>query len=368
MEDKKQKQLSLFNVVEKIENSTSTITELRIPIFSPVQKLSGNSVTAREFKKNGGIRIIETSWGKVEIRGRKLLTQVHRDLLDCIYTHATTIMPLATEEVTIVFSQTKILKEYSGEEKSKSWETQTKWLKEKIKEIRDITVNYVNTKGDSFDFNLISHLDYLEEHKAYSITLDNRYLKFYERELSINYKQELPKLLKIDSALIKAIIRWFFTHKKESTFKLMTVLEALGFPIDSPKTLQVSKREIKSRVGELQAFGIDYNPEEELFYYRGNAAVGFIPSLFNKNNELIDLPANVVKKSVNDIIGEEIQLNDMIDVLSNVTYESEGAFVCAAVVETRDNNNFRIKNTDNLTTENFEMEVILHLESLLYKE
>ena len=45
------KQLTLFNVVEKIENSTTTITELRIPIFSPVQKLSGNSVTAREFKK-----------------------------------------------------------------------------------------------------------------------------------------------------------------------------------------------------------------------------------------------------------------------------------------------------------------------------
>lgn len=368
MEDKNKKQLALFNVVEKIESSTSTITELRIPIFSPVQKLSGNSVTAREFKKNGGIRTIETSWGKVEIRGRKLLTQVHRDLLDCIYTHATTILPLASEEVTIVFSQTKILKEYSGDQKSKSWETQTKWLKEKIKEIRDITVNYVNTKGDSFDFNLISHLDYLEEHKAYSITLDNRYLKFYERELSINYKRELPKLLKIDSALIKAIIRWFFTHKKESTFKLMTVLEALGFPVDSPKTLQVSKREIKSRVGELQSFGIDYNPKEEIFHYRGNAAVGFIPSLFNQNNELIEIQETIVKKDINDIIGETIQINDIIDTLTGITYEKEGAFVCAVVIDTGNNNGFRIKNTESLTKDDFEMEVILHLESLLVKE
>ena len=368
MEDKKQKQLGLFNVVEKIESSTSTITELRIPIFSPVQKLSGNSVTAREFKKNGGIRTIETSWGKVEIRGRKLLTQVHRDLLDCIYTHATTIMPLPTKEVTIVFSQTKILKEYSAEEKSKSWETQTKWLKEKIKEIRDVTVNYVNTKGDSFDFNLISHLDYLEDYKAYSITLDNRYLKFYERELSINYKRELTKLLKIDSALIKAIIRWFFTHKKESTFKLMTVLEALGFPIDSPKTLQVSKREIKNRIGDLQSFGIDYNPDEELFYYRGNVAVGFIPSLFNQNNKLIETPSKAIKKNIKDVIGEEIQVNDDIDILNNVIYESEGAFVSSATIETKNNHNFRLKNSENLLKEDFEIEVILHLESLLVKE
>jgi len=365
--EKKNKQPVLFNVVEKIENSTTTITELRIPIFSPVQKLSGNSVTAREFKKNGGIRTIETSWGKVEIRGRKLLTQVHRDLLDCIYTHATKIMPLVNDEVVIVFSQTKILKEYSGEEKSKSWETQTKWLKEKIKEIRDITVNYVNTKGDSFDFNLISHLDYLEEHKAYSITLDSRYLKFYEKELSINYKKELPKLLKVDSALTKAIIRWFFTHKKESKFKLITVFEALGFPVDSPKSLQVAKREIKSRVGELQSFGIDYNPKEEIFYYRGNEAIGFIPSLLNRKDKTIE--ANIIeqKKALEDLIGEHILKNKKECIISNITYEQEGAHIYSAFIETDSQGNINIKNSQDLNQEEFELEVILHLESLLYK-
>lgn len=366
--ENKNKQLTLFNVVEKIENSTTTITELRIPIFSPVQKLSGNSVTAREFKKNGGIRTIETSWGKVEIRGRKLLTQVHRDLLDCIYTHATKILPLPTEEVVIVFSQTKILKEYSGEDKSKSWETQTKWLKEKIKEIRDITVNYVNTKGDSFDFNLISHLDYMEEHKAYSITLDNRYLKFYERELSINYKKELQKLLKVDSALIKAIIRWFFTHKKESRFKLMTVFEALGFPIDSPKSLQVAKREVKSRVGELQTFGIDYDPKEEMFYYLGNTSIGFIPSLFNRDNSIIEKAVVPPKKTVNDLLGEAIELDENKVIVKKISYETEGALICAAYVETENNKNFRIKNKAQLSEEEFELEVILYLESLFFKE
>ncbi len=366
--EKKNKQLALFNVVEKIESSTATITELRIPIFSPVQKLSGNSVTAREFKKNGGIRIIQTSWGKVEIRGRKLLTQVHRDLLDCIYTHASKVLPLPTEEVVLVFSQTKILKEYSRDSKSAHWENQTKWLKEKIKEIRDITVNYVDTKGNSFDFNLISHLDYLEEYKAYSITLDNRYLKFYERELSINYKKELNKLLQVDSALIKAIIRWFFTHKKESRFKLMTVLEALGFPIDSPKSLQVCKREIKSRVGELQSFNIDYDPKDEMFYYMGNTSVGFIPSLFNQNSELISSAPILNKKGLKDLIGETIEIDNIKTAIKSISYESEGALICAAYVETKENKNFRIKNKEDLSEEDFELEVILYLESLFYKE
>ncbi|RLA57796.1 MAG: hypothetical protein DRQ78_13025 [Epsilonproteobacteria bacterium] len=362
------KQLALFNVVEKIESSTATITELRIPIFSPVLKLSGNSVTAREFKKNGGIRTIETSWGKVEIRGRKLLTQVHRDLLDCIYTHASKVLPLPTGEVVLVFSQTKILKEYSRDSKSSHWENQTKWLKEKIKEIRDITVNYVDTKGNSFDFNLISHLDYLEEHKAYSITLDNRYLKFYERELSINYKKELTKLLQVDSALTKAIIRWFFTHKKESRFKLMTVLQALGFPIDSPKSLQVCKRTIKNEVGQFQSFGIDYNPSEEMFYYRGNTAVGFIPSLFNQKNQLIHRKPLIAKKTLKDLIAMKIYLDEIEVIIKSISYETEGALIIAAYIETENNKNFRIKNKEELDEENFELEVILYLESIFYKE
>jgi hypothetical protein len=361
---KEKKQLTLFNVVEKIESSTATVTELRIPIFSPVQKLSGNSVTAREFKKNGGIRTIGTSWGKVEIRGRKLLTQVHRDLLDCIYTHASKVLPLPTGEVVLVFSQTKILKEYSRDSKSAHWENQTKWLKEKIKEIRDITINYVDTKGNSFDFNLISHLDYLEEHKAYSITLDDRYLKFYEKELSINYKKELPKLLKVDSALIKAIIRWFFTHKEKSRFKLMTVLEALGFPVDSPKSLQVCKREIRSRVGELQSFGIDYDPKEEMFFYMGNASVGFIPSLFTQGAAL-DVKPIAKKKTVDDLIDVKILFDEEETTISSITFETEGALIFAAYIETSQKKNFRIKNKEHLPGEEFELEVILYLESLL---
>ena len=360
-------QLALFDVVEKIEKSTTSITELRVPIFAPVQKLSGNSVTAQEFKKNGGIRTIETSWGKVEIRGRKLLTQVHRDLLDCIYTHASHVKPQPNGEVIVLFSQTKILKEYSGDEKSKSVEKQTKWLREKIKEIRDITVNYVNGKGDSFDFNLISHLDYMDEYKSYSITLDNRYLKFYERELSINYKKELPQLLKVDSALIKAILRWFFTHKNESTYKLLTVLEALGFPVDSPKTLQVAKRDIKSRVEELQSFGIDYNPKEEIFFYRGNPNVGFIPSLFKtKNLKTVETKEEVVQRPLRSFIDQKIHLSgqDTILTIIEITLEKEGALIDAAYISTKENSNFRIRNTNEVDEEAFEEEAVTYLLSL----
>ena len=353
--------------LSEVEQSTTSITELRIPIFAPVQKLSGNSTTAKEFKKNGGIRTIATSWGKVEIRGRSLLTQVHRDLLDCIYTHASQINRVGDNEVTILFSQTKILREYKSG-KSNSWETQTKWLRTKIKEIRDITVNYENTKGDSFDFNLISNLDYSDEYNSYVITLDKRYLKFYERELSINYKKELPKLLQVDSAVIRAVIRWFFTHKNESKYKLLTVLEALGFPVDSPKTLQTTKKDFKENIETFRSFGIDYDIKEEMFSYRGNPNIGFIPSLFNNSTS----NKKVMKESkihIDSFIGKVIKLEGAQEssVIKNISSIAEGELVSYILIKTEDGIEFKISNVNQHTKSEFISEGIDYLNSLLIK-
>lgn len=369
MEKKTQKQLALFdNVVDKIEKSTTSVTELRVPIFAPVQKLSGNSTTAKEFKKNGGIRTIATSWGKVEIRGRALLTQVHRDLLDCIYTHATEVKQANDNQVTILFSQTKILREYKSG-KSSSWETQTKWLRTKIKEIRDITINYEDTRGNSFDFNLISNLDYSEEYNSYSITLDKRYLKFYERELSINYKQELPKLLKVESAAIKAVIRWFFTHKNESKYKIMTVLEALGFPVESPKSVQTIKREFKENIETFKSFGIDYDPSEEVFFYRGNPNVGFIPSLFTQKDRSSKKTIEHITVNLKEFIGKKIHLenNETIVQIKEVNAIREGALIVSMEIKTEEGIDFKIPNINEIEEEHFEKDIADYLTSLLIK-
>lgn len=360
----KKNQLVLFDVVSKIEQSTASVTELRVPIFAPVQKLSGNSTTAQAFKKSGGIRVIETSWGKVEIRGRKLLTQVHRDLLDCVYTHASNIQHKEDGDVAILFSQGKILREYSAD-KSESFETNTKWLREKIEEIRDVTVKFEDGSKRSADFNLIKYLDYDDEASSYCITLDRRYLRFYEQELSIGYKRELPKLLKVDSALIRALVRWFFTHKDESKYKLITVLEALGFPVESPKSLQVAKREIKSRIDELLTFGIEYDPEEGdgIFFYRGNSNVSFIPSLFKNKQPTIQTASIQQHISPSELIGKKFNTpDDKIFTISKIEFDVNHTEV---TVFAQEGGNFNIKNEASLKQIDFETQVYHYLSSLV---
>jgi len=50
-----------------------------------------------------------------------------------------------------------------------------------------------------------------------------------------------------------------------------------------------------------------------------------------------------------------------------ITYEKEGALIHSAYIETEQHGNITMKNNNHLDKDEFELEVILHLESILYK-
>jgi hypothetical protein len=341
-------QLVLFTVEEKLEQSTSSIQELRVPIFAPIQKISGNSITAKKFKENGNKRHIKTSWGEVELRGRTILTQVHKDILDCVFSNNNAIVKGGDGLLTIYFSQYKVLQAYMAYEES-NMVRQLKWLRDKLEEIRDTTIKYKNNKGQSFDFNVIRNIDYDEEYKSYGIKLDERYLRFFESELSINYQKELPRLLQVDDALFRALIRWFFTHKDESKYKLLTVLEALAFPIDSPKELQRARKKFRDNFEILKTFGIDYDPSQETFYYRGNQNVGFIPSL---NLQFENSKKSVEKPSLDEFVGKRLNLEDTSEVIVSIEEDTEGDFLKSITIKT-ESDSFMMQNKDNLEKSSF---------------
>src|SRR5574344_3168629 len=81
-------QYSLIDTKQKINESTSTLMDLRVSPFMPVDKISHNSALAKKFVANKNILKRETAFGTVEIRNR-LLTQYHKMILDCIMIHNT---------------------------------------------------------------------------------------------------------------------------------------------------------------------------------------------------------------------------------------------------------------------------------------
>lgn len=247
-----------FNKVHtKIEKSTSTIDEIRVPIFAPVAKITKRSRTYQEFIKNKNVRIIKTQWGEAEVRNR-LLTDTHKTIMDVVMSIARIIKNEQSEGgiIGLYFSLYELKKVYSDkglDERSRNYQ----WFKEKLYEIRDTLIRFRDKSGNEYDFNIITHLELDGKQGNCYLELDNRYVRFYGESLSVNYKQELKKLISVRSPLLRSVIRFFFTHEK-FTIDVDSLLEMIGYTVDSERQVRNAKKEIRDNAALLKGFGIEY--------------------------------------------------------------------------------------------------------------
>jgi len=280
----KTKQLLLeFDVVKKFEKTTTTVNELRTGVFAPIDKISANSKTYKDFISNNRKRTIETSWGKTIVKGN-ILTQTHRDLLDCILAGAKEIKELEGGAIAVYFSTTDILKSYSGK-----INTNTKWLKDKLDEIQNSSIEFKKTNSkDYYSFSIIDSHAFSSKHNSFGLILTPAYRKFFEEQLTINYKKELPKLLKVKSALLKSIIRFFWSHSVGSNMEIENLLKTVGFPLESIRMRQKAVKEIKDNVELLASYGIIFEPKSKLIYRKNSFDndIGFIKGISSKKLEL----------------------------------------------------------------------------------
>jgi len=288
MSTKKHMQKSLFeNVEDKIKYSTSSVEELRVPIYAPVKQLPPQSKAAKDFKQNNNIRIIETKWGHVEIRNR-LLTQTHKDIMDLIFTYKKKIKRLEDGTIALYFSQSEISKFYNkNDDENKSNKSKNlKWFRQKLDEIADCRIQYKDNSGNEIDFRVILKKAFSSKENLYGIVLDSNYVEFYEGGLSVNYSSKIPKLISVDSPLVKSIIRFFFTHKAIN-LSLENILQTVGFPLPaSIRTLQTAKKTLRENVETFKQFDIEYNPKKEIFYYKGTDEVFINLPIIQKTDKL----------------------------------------------------------------------------------
>ncbi|MDF1878387.1 hypothetical protein JHD46_01895 [Sulfurimonas sp. SAG-AH-194-C20] len=263
---KKKYQLKLdFDVVHKFEKTLTTANELRTGIFAPIDKISANSKTYKDFIENGRKRTIETSWGKTIVKGN-ILTQTHRDLLDCIIAGAKEIKELEGGAIAVYFSTTDILKSYSGKVN-----TNTRWLKDKLDEVQNSSIEFKqNNTKDYYSFSIIDSHAFSTKHNSFGLVLTPAYRKFFEEQLTVNYKKELPKLLKVKSALLRAIIRFFWSHSVSSNMDIANLLKTVGFPVESVRMRQKAVKDIKDNIELLSEYGIVFEPKSNLIYRKSS--------------------------------------------------------------------------------------------------
>lgn len=315
------KQLTLeeqFEIVkDKFSDSTSTVDELRHAVFAPVNNITHNSKTAIELKANKKISRF-TNWGKITIE-KTVLTQKHKDLFDCIITYAD-FLTLKNEPGTIAyaFSGQDMNKKYYGEDtKTKNLSQLDKMLTDMLSAVISIEAN----NGDKVKFQIFSFAGYSEEHQSYVVKINHDYARFFASCLTINYSEELQDILKIDDPIIKAIVRLALTQKSTLSMKIHDpsaprgrtgILEAIGFPIESPSQEKRAYKVLKDYVETLRHFGVHYNPNDKsTIRYKKKLDIRFIPPAEHK--ALIGKGVNEEDYYVKmqDFIGERFFKNDI---------------------------------------------------------
>lgn len=247
-----------LDILTKFEKTNVSVSELRTGLWAPIEKISSTSLIYKNFIKNKRSRAIQTSWGRVLVTGN-ILTQVHRDLIDCIISVADNTEEMKDGGVAVYFKESNALRKYGN--KSTSNHT---WLRSKIREIRNTSIEIEDKKEKYYAFQIIEEDGAIKETGEFKIVFSAKYRQYIESQLTIGYLNELDKLLTIDSALLKAIIRFFWTHKDAWRMGIDDLLITVGYPTDSAQAIRTAKREIEANIDRLAEFGI-FTGEEEYF-------------------------------------------------------------------------------------------------------
>ena len=275
-------QYSLFDTKQKIYESTSTLMDLRVSPFMPVDKISHNSALAKEFVANKNILKRETAFGTVEIRNR-LLTQYHKMILDCIMIHNTRSV-VYKGTIAIYFSIYEIAQKLGLE-----WSGKTqKNIQEAIEYIKDVVIVRTDASGSGIasSYNIIQEMKYSSKEQSYVIVLSSLYAEYFNKTMSINYNKRFDELISIrgkGSAFIRSIIEFFITHDASAEniqrMKLIQLLETINYPCETPRQISSAKQYLKDYEDELAKFNIKYYSGSQLFEYSGTTDIRFIPPL-----------------------------------------------------------------------------------------
>ncbi len=254
------------------KNNTCSIYELRLPIFAPVKKFSTNSMIYLDFIKNKHTRRIDNEWGNITIQN-KLLTQVHKDILDTIVICAESTQMLEDNRLLVCFSIKRVLKKYGSNISNSTW------FREVIEDIMGALIRLKNKNNQFFYFHIINSMYFDDNNHLGGIILSSEYLSFFQETLAVNYNTVIRKIIAIDSSLIKAIIRFFIAHN----FIEITLPELLlVLDIQAPKGQRYYRKirqEIVRQTELLRSFNINYFDDSELFEYKGSKRIKFTPGV-----------------------------------------------------------------------------------------
>lgn len=262
--------------VEKINKSTGTVLELRSGIFAPIGKISSRSIIHKDFiqpnKKTGkpaNMRRFDFQSGAfkgiIEIQN-VILTQIHRALLEAILSGKTSISK-KDGEIELVCTLKSVQEYYSGT-------LNLKWFKEKLTEMKTSSINIIANDEEkiidssNLNFSVISTYSYSAATKEFTISLNNKYSKIFDNDITINYGKFVKEINSIESYFVQAVIRFFITQN-ECEYLLDTIIRITGYG-STDRARRTAIEELNKYCTKLLSFNIVWDSKKKKFSYERN--------------------------------------------------------------------------------------------------
>jgi hypothetical protein len=241
-----------MNLLQRFKQAPVTVTELKNNIFLPYEKEKKEPVENLVIFENkylvGGI--------KITINGYKL-NQLHRDILDiALYYGDNSLEKMTNDNRPIRLIS---LYEIQKHLKYKSKNNNT-WLDKKIQELKRTTINIKIKEVGWAEFNIIDIAKYSKKQNKYAIVISDWYMMFFEKEISIGYKEYLPIILGLKNPQSKALARFLLSNTTDMQIDLDKAMYYIGIDENkmTKRNYNWNKNKILEDIEKLKELNIEF--------------------------------------------------------------------------------------------------------------
>lgn len=248
----------------------TTVIQSRLPLFLPVLRLAPRA--------RGADIVVENPWGSIKIKKCRL-TQVHRDLLDAIFTSTKPPVWLDDGAMVLIFD----LRDVQRLLKTSHNHT---WIRALLDDMLRTVVEI-----DDSRHRWIIHQGLLREHRytrepaprrrgqktgaLYAVTLSPGFARLWREDLLVHSPRLVPRVLALRHAASRALARMILTHR-EASLTLDDALRHIGAIQDglAARVARRTRAKVLSEAAALATFGIQIGADG-VIRYRQTSGVWF---------------------------------------------------------------------------------------------
>lgn len=238
--------------VKKAQMPSTTATQSRAIMFLPVLR----SGMHHKLGKDESVTVFKNDHAEVSVKGR-LLTQVHRNILDAIFSYYEPARTNVDGSVSYAFTLHSLMK-HLGDTHARNHA----WVRDKLDDMMMVVLITKTNDGWTNHSHILSNHRYSEKASnrngdpLYVVTFDPYFLNYLRYDLHVHTERLTPQILQLHHATTQALVRYILSHE-ETNKDLDEVLNTIGAYRDD--MTDRGKRYIRSTVlDEKEALERDF--------------------------------------------------------------------------------------------------------------